>query len=58
MTYCRFDDLDESVKEDVKFLKESPLVGDGPISGYKVRAAKIKLTRKYDIKTGEIIKVV
>jgi hypothetical protein len=37
VTYFRFDDLDESIKEDVKFLKESPLVADGAISGYKVR---------------------
>jgi len=47
LLFLPFDDLDESIKEDVKFLKESPLVGDGPISGYK-----------YDVKTGEIIKVV
>jgi hypothetical protein len=37
VTHCRFADLDESIKEDVKFLKDSPLVDGGAISGYKVR---------------------
>ena len=32
----RFKDLDGSVKEDVEFLKQSPLVSDVPISGYNV----------------------
>jgi hypothetical protein len=37
VTYIRFDDVDESIKEDVKFLKDSPLVADVAISGYTVR---------------------
>ena len=34
----RFKDLDTSVKEDVDFLKENPLVLDVPITGYNVRS--------------------
>ena len=34
--HCRFKDLDQSVRDDVDFLKESPLVLDVPISGYNV----------------------
>lgn len=35
--HCRFKDLDQSVKDDVEFLKGNPLVLDVPISGYNVR---------------------
>jgi hypothetical protein len=37
----RFKDLDESVKEDVAFLKASPLVLDVPISGYNVSSTGV-----------------
>jgi carbonic anhydrase len=39
-------DLQESVKTDVKFLKQNALILDVPISGYL-----------YDVKTGKINKV-
>lgn len=42
-----FNDLERSVVDDVKYLKDSPLVLDVPISGYV-----------YDVKDGRIKKVV
>lgn len=57
---CRFKDLYQSVKDDVDFLKESPLVLDVPISGYNVSflLLKDKPDDQYDVKTGKIHKVV
>lgn len=47
VAFLPFSDLEQSVVDDVKFLKESPIVLDVPISGYV-----------YDVKTGKINKVV
>ncbi|ABN65653.1 carbonate dehydratase activity [Scheffersomyces stipitis CBS 6054] len=44
--FLPFSDLEGSVKEDVEFLKNSPLVLDVPVSGYV-----------YDVKTGKVKKV-
>lgn len=44
--FLAFNDLKQSVLDDVKFLKNSPLVLDVPITGYI-----------YDVKTGKINKV-
>ncbi|RLV90897.1 Uncharacterized protein JA1_004222 [Spathaspora sp. JA1] len=44
--FLPFNDLAKSVKDDVEFLKNSPLVLDVPITGYI-----------YDVKTGKITQV-
>lgn len=46
IAFYPFNDLDRSVEDDVKFLKENPLVLDVPISGYV-----------YDVTSGSIRKV-
>ncbi|EKJ73150.1 hypothetical protein NXS19_006050 [Fusarium pseudograminearum] len=43
MAFMPFGDLEQSVRDDVKFLKKSPLVLDVPITGYI-----------YDVKSGKI----
>ncbi|RBR11627.1 uncharacterized protein FIESC28_08910 [Fusarium coffeatum] len=43
MAFLPFSDLEQSVRDDIKFLRKSPLVLDGPITGYI-----------YDVKTGKI----
>ncbi|CAF3457769.1 hypothetical protein SNK03_005534 [Fusarium graminearum] len=43
MAFLPFGDLEQSVRDDVKFLKKSPLVLDVPITGYI-----------YDVKSGKI----
>lgn len=45
-SFLPFNDLEESVREDVRFLQNSPYVLDVPITGYI-----------YDVKTGSINKV-
>ncbi|CEI61429.1 hypothetical protein FVEN_g5863 [Fusarium venenatum] len=43
IAFLPFGDLEQSVRDDVKFLKKSPLVLDVPITGYV-----------YDVKSGKI----
>ena len=46
IAFLPFKDLKQSVLDDVKLLKESPLVLDVPITGYL-----------YEVETGKIVKV-
>lgn len=46
IAFLPFADLKQSVLDDVKLLKESPLVLDVPITGYI-----------YEVETGKIVKV-
>jgi carbonic anhydrase len=46
IAFLPFGDLEQSVRDDVAFLKKSPLVLDVPVTGYV-----------YDVKTGKINKV-
>jgi hypothetical protein len=46
MAFLPFGDLEQSVRDDVAFLKKSPLVLDVPITGFI-----------YDVKSGKINKV-
>lgn len=46
IAFLPFGDLEQSVRDDVKLLKDSPLVLDVPITGYV-----------YEVETGKIVKV-
>ncbi|KAK9850510.1 hypothetical protein MYU51_011979 [Penicillium brevicompactum] len=46
IAFLPFNDLEKSVQEDVKLLKESPLVLDVPVTGYI-----------YEVETGKIVKI-
>lgn len=46
IAFLPFGDLEQSVRDDIAFLKKSPLVLDVPVTGYV-----------YDVKTGKINKV-
>jgi carbonic anhydrase len=46
IAFLPFGDLTQSVRDDVRFLRESPLVLDVPVSGYV-----------YEVETGGIVKV-
>lgn len=46
IAFLPFNDLEKSVQEDVKLLKESPLVLDVPVTGYV-----------YEVETGKIVKI-
>ncbi|KAM0264793.1 hypothetical protein ACHAPA_008039 [Fusarium lateritium] len=46
ISFLPFGDLEQSVRDDIAFLKKSPLVLDVPVTGYV-----------YDVKTGKINKV-
>ncbi|KAL4885819.1 carbonic anhydrase [Aspergillus karnatakaensis] len=46
IAFLPFGDLEQSVRDDVKLLRESPLVLDVPITGYV-----------YEVETGRIVKV-
>jgi carbonic anhydrase len=46
IAFLPFGDLKQSVLDDIKALKESPLVLDVPITGYV-----------YEVETGKIVKV-
>ncbi|CAG7972127.1 unnamed protein product [Penicillium salamii] len=44
--FLPFGDLEESVRDDVRFVKDSPLVLDVPVTGYV-----------YEVETGKIVKI-
>ncbi|CAG8388422.1 unnamed protein product [Penicillium salamii] len=44
--FLPFGDLEESVRDDVRFVKNSPLVLDVPVTGYV-----------YEVETGKIVKI-
>lgn len=46
ISFLPFGDLKQSVLDDIKILKESPLVLDVPVTGYV-----------YEVETGKIVKV-
>lgn len=46
IAFLPFDDLKESVRDDIRLLQESPLVLDVPITGYI-----------YQVETGKIVRV-
>ena len=46
IAFLPFSDLEKSVQDDVKLLKESPLVLDVPVTGYV-----------YEVETGKIVKI-
>jgi carbonic anhydrase len=46
IAFLPISDLKQSVKDDIKILKESPLTLDVPITGYL-----------YEVETGKIVKV-
>lgn len=46
IAFLPFSDLEQSVREDIKLLKDSPIVLDVPITGYV-----------YEVETGKIVKV-
>lgn len=46
ISFLPFGDLRQSVLDDIKILKESPLVLDVPVTGYV-----------YEVETGKIVKV-
>jgi len=46
IAFLPFDDLKQSVLDDLRFLKESPFVLDVPVTGYL-----------YEVETGKIVKV-
>lgn len=46
VAFLSFPDLRESVLDDIKFVKESPLLMDLPVTGYI-----------YEVETGKIVKV-
>lgn len=46
IAFLPFGDLEQSVRDDVRLLKESPLVLDVPITGYV-----------YEVETGRIVRV-
>lgn len=46
IAFLPFGDLEQSVRDDIKLLKDSPLVLDVPITGYV-----------YEVETGKIVKI-
>ncbi|CAI7584704.1 unnamed protein product [Penicillium bialowiezense] len=46
IAFLPFGDLEQSVRDDVKLIKESPLVLDVPVTGYV-----------YEVETGSIVKI-
>lgn len=46
LAFLPFGDLEESVRDDVRFVKDSPLVLDVPVTGYV-----------YEVETGKIVKI-
>jgi carbonic anhydrase len=46
IAFLPFQDLEQSVRDDVTFLRDSPLVLDVPITGYV-----------YEVESGKIVKV-
>jgi carbonic anhydrase len=46
IAFLPFGDLEQSVRDDIKLLKDSPLVLDVPITGYV-----------YEVESGKIVKI-
>jgi carbonic anhydrase len=46
IAFLPFGDLEQSVRDDIKILKDSPLVLDVPVTGYL-----------YEVETGKIVQV-
>lgn len=46
IAFLAFKDVEQSVRDDIKILKDSPLVLDVPITGYV-----------YEVETGKIVRV-
>ena len=46
IAFLPFGDLEQSVRDDIKILKDSPLVLDVPITGYV-----------YEVETGKIVQI-
>lgn len=46
IAFLPFGDLEQSVRDDVKLIRESPLVLDVPVTGYV-----------YEVETGSIVKI-